>query len=107
MVLGLGALQLMQRRFAFAPVVEQVGQIDPGLAVSRVDLQRTAQPVQGPGIVPQPVGGVAEAGRGVGRFGVGRHRQIEESVGWRNQSLAEQGASDLQHELVIVLEPEL
>src|SRR4029079_2102855 len=87
--------------------VEQVGKIDPGLTVSRVDLQRTAEPVEGAGIVPQSVGGVAQAGRSVGRFGVGPYRQVEEPVGGRNQSFTEQGASDLQHELVIVLEPEL
>ena len=106
-ILGLGALELMERRLGLAAVVEQVGEIDPRLAVRRVELERSAEPVERPGVVPQPVRGVAETGGRVGRVGMGGGRQIEEPVGGRDVPLAEQRATDLQHELVIVLEAEL
>ena len=97
----------MQRGLGLAPVVEQVGQVDPGLAVRGVELERAREPVERAGVVPHPVRRVAQAGRGVGRVGVRRRGQIEEPVRRRDVPLAEQGAAHLQHQLVIVLEAEL
>jgi len=39
-VFRLGSLQVMQCRLGLAPVVEQIGQIDPGFAVARIELER-------------------------------------------------------------------
>ena len=46
MILGLGPLEMVQRRLGLAPVVEQVGQVDPRFGEARLQLQRPAQPVE-------------------------------------------------------------
>jgi len=106
-VVRLGPLQVVQRRLGLAPVVQQIGEIDPRLAGARVELERPPEPVERPRVVAQPVGSVAQAGRRIGRLGVGRRGQVEEAVGRRDQSLAEERPPDLQHQLVILLEPQL
>src|SRR5205823_791526 len=42
----LGALEVKQRRLVLSPVVQQVGEIDAGFGVSRVQLEGSAQQAQ-------------------------------------------------------------
>ena len=106
MIVGLGALEVVQRRLGLAPVVEHVGEVDPRLGVVRVELERPPDPEERAGIVAEPVRGVAEAGRRLGRVAVRGDGELEVAVGLRQQPLAEAGAAELQHELEIVAEPE-
>jgi hypothetical protein len=88
------------------PVVEQVGQVDAGLAMRGVELEGAAQPVEGAALVGEAVGGVAHARRRFGRVGVRRDGDLEEPAGLLQDALAEQRPADLEHQVVIVPEAE-
>jgi hypothetical protein len=107
MVVRLGPLEMVQRGLGLAAIVQQVRQVDARFRVGGVELERATQPVERAGVVAQAVRGIAETRRRVGRVGMRGRGQIEEPVGRSDVTLAEQGASHLQHQLVIVLEPEL
>src|SRR2546425_7763127 len=54
-------LEVEQRRLVLAPIVQEVCEIDARLGVLQVELERPAQPVEGPAFVGEPMGGVAHA----------------------------------------------
>ena len=106
-VLGLGALEVVERRLGLAAIVQQVGEVDARLAVRGIELERAPKPVERPRVVAEPVRGVAKAGGRVRRIRMGRRRQVEEPVRRRDVPFPEQRPANLEHQLVIVLEAEL
>ena len=65
-IVGFGALEMVQRRLGLAPVVEHVGEVDARLGVLRLQLERPPDPEERAGIVAEPVRRVAEACRRLG-----------------------------------------
>src|SRR6266513_4184401 len=100
------ALEVEQRRLVLAPIVQQVCEIDARLGVLQIELERPAQPVEGPAFVGEPMGGVAHARRGLRGVRMPGDRYFEETPRLIQHALAEQGASDLEHEVVVVTESE-
>src|SRR3954465_14000029 len=98
---------MVERGLSLSAIIEQIGKVDPGLAVGGVDLEGSAKPIERAGIVAESVRRVAEAGGGVGGLGGGSRSQIEEPVRRRDEPFAEQCPADLEHQLMIVLEAEL
>src|SRR5207302_1619072 len=76
------------------------------ISEDRVELERAAQPVEAAALVGEPVRGVADTGGCIGRIGMRPQRTFEETARLIEHAFAEQGAPDLQHEIVIVLEAE-
>ena len=99
-----GLFEMVERRLGFTPVVQHVGQINPGLRKFRLELERPAQPEERAAVASQPVISIAEAGGSVRRLLMRRHRELEESLRWPDQRFAEERPPDLQHQLVILLE---
>src|SRR5690606_16668292 len=60
------ALQLLEGALPIATVIEEMPQVDPGLVVVRVELQRAAQIAASRHFVPEPVERVSERGHGLG-----------------------------------------
>ena len=95
MLFGPCALEMEQRGFVFAAVVEQIGEVDTGFAEARVQLQGAAQPVQAAAFVREPVRGVPDAGGGISRVRMGTQRTLEETARVVERPFAEQRAPDL------------
>ena len=105
-LLGTGALEMKQRGLVLATIIQQVRKIDTGFAEARVELERAAQPVEAAALVREPVRGVADTGGCIGGVGMRPQRTFEETARLIEHAFAEQGAPDLQHEIVVVLEAE-
>jgi hypothetical protein len=71
---------MVERGLGFSTIIEEVGQVDPGLAITGIDLERPPQPVQRSRIVAEPVRRVAETRGGVGRLRMRGRCQVEETV---------------------------
>src|SRR5437867_4222094 len=101
-----GALEVEQRRFVLAPVVQQVREVDARFGVLEVELERPAQPVEGAALVGEAMGGEAHAGGRLRRFRMPGDRYFEEAPGLVQHALAEQGTAHLKHEVVVVAKSE-
>jgi len=102
MIFRRGLLELEQRRVEIARIVQQVGEIHARFGELRIHREGTAQRHHGLDIVAQPVLRVADARHGFGRvFGV-LHRPLEVGERLLDVALAEERATDLQHEVDVV-----
>ena len=70
----------------------------------RLDLQRAADPEERAGVVAQPVRRVTQTRCRVGRVGVRAHGELEVAMRLPQQAFTEARATELQHQLEIVLE---
>src|SRR2546422_8936977 len=91
---------------SLAPVVQEVREVDPRLALVGVELKGAAQPVQGAAFVAEAVRRVAHARRCLRRGGVRREGELEEPPRLVEQGLADHGTPDLENQIVIAAKPE-
>ena len=101
-----GPLEVNQGGGRFAPIVEQVGEVDPRLGEGRVDRERPTEPKHRRPFPAQAVRDIAHARGGLFALGLGVGSQLEEPMGVDEEPLAEQRPADLEHQVVIFLEPE-
>ena len=106
MVIGRGAVEVIERRLVLAPVVEDVAEVDACLAMIAVELERTPEGRDRGVVIPDAMLRITHARdslRGI------RHlegRDVEELARRFDQRLAEECASRLQHQLDVVPVPE-
>src|SRR5207237_5032104 len=103
---GTRALEMKEGGLVLAAIVQQVREIDARLAETRIELERAAQPMQAAAFVREPMRGITHTRRGVGRIRMRAQRALEEAPRLIEHRFAKQRASDLQHQIVIVLEAE-
>src|SRR5256885_6220954 len=106
-VLGRGEVELIERGLVLAAVVENVREIDARLGVLLVELQRAAQVHERRLVVAESVVHVAQARRRLGQVLLLARGDFEELARLLHHLFAEQRAPDLQHEIEIVLVPEI
>src|SRR5439155_13864061 len=98
--------EVEQGRLVLAPVVQPVREVGARLAVLEVELERPPQPVQRAALVGEAMGRVAHARSRLRRVRMAGDRYFEEAPGLVEYALAEQGPSDLEHEVVVVAKSE-
>jgi len=107
MLLRIGPFEVDQGRGALAPIVEEIGEVDPRLGEGGVDRQGPPEPEDRRSLAAQPMRDVSHAGRRLLAFRLRTRRQLEESVGMGEEPLAEQRPTDLEHQVVVLLKSEL
>jgi hypothetical protein len=90
-VVRLGLLEVVERRLDLSPVVQEIAQVDPRLEVMRVELEGAAEVPDGVLVRTQPMIGVAKAGTGFRRIGMGGTRDLEEPARGLDGAFPEQG----------------
>src|SRR6185437_9890491 len=101
-VVRIGLVQMVQRSFVVATIVQNVGEIDPRLDMIGVQTQRGAKRDYRRLVLAQPVLGIADARHGFGIFRRVLNRYLEKFPGILDHAFPEQGAADLKHQIEIV-----
>ena len=104
-ILGLGAIQVVERCLVLATVVQDVAEVDARFGMFGVELQRATQRRDGPLVIAEAMLGIADERDALCRFGGLAHGHLEILARVLDQPFAKEGATDLQHELQIVLVP--
>ena len=109
MIVGCRLLEMVERRFILAAIVQDVREIDASLGVLVIELERSPQRRNCRIVVAEPMLRIPDAGYRFGRLGRLLHRSLEETLcriekirALADRSFAKERSADLQHQVNIV-----